>query len=243
MSNTSYYSFIRIITRPARRSELTPTEPPPPLVIALASEKQWPCARPLCQLLPPSPSLKALVFLLDSLDNCGKARERQTLRAEQDNAQRTQYDTAGARRLTHHLDRRAAPVIRAAPALGGRVPPNVPFLLQVLLEGAGEIPGRRRGPRVDVGVEVGVAVVAPVIPGRLPRHPPAARSRRRDSTPTLRPIRRALRFAHLLRRRPRRGAALADPGGGGDSPGQPTAQRRTHSACGPGCIQVHYITW
>lgn len=132
------------------------------------------------------------------------------------------------------LDRRAAPVIRAAPALGGRVPPNVPFLLQVLLEGAGEIPGRRRGPRVDVGVEVGVAVVAPVIPGRLPRHPPAARSRRRDSTPTLRPIRRALRFAHLLRRRPRRGAALADPGGGGDSPGQPTAQRRTHSACGPG---------
>lgn len=100
MSNTSYYSFIRIITRPARRSELTPTEPPPPLVIALASEKQWPCARPLCQLLPPSPSLKALVFLLDSLDNCGKARERQTLRAEQDNAQRTQYDTAGARRLT-----------------------------------------------------------------------------------------------------------------------------------------------
>lgn len=145
---------------------------------------------------------------------------------------------------SHHLDRRAAPVIRAAPALGGRVPPNLPLLLlQVLLERAGEIPGRRRGPRVDVDVEVGVAVVAPVIPGRLPRHPLAARSRRRDSTPTLRPIRRALRFAHLLRRRPRRGAALADPGGGGDSSGQPTAQRRPHSACGPGWIQVHYITW
>lgn len=159
-------------------------------MIAFASEKQWPCARPLCQLLPPSPSLKAPIFLLDSLDNCGKAKQERGRLSEQDNAQRTQYDTAGARRLTHHLDRRAAPVIRAAPAIGGRVPPNL--LLQVLLERAGEIPGRRRGPRVDVGV----AVVAPVIPGRLPRHPPAARSRRGDSTPTLRPIRRALRFAH-----------------------------------------------
>jgi len=72
-------------------------------------------------------------------------------------------------------------VIRGAPALGGRVvPPDLPLLFVLLLECApalavlpergDELPGRRRGPRLDL--DAGVAAATPVRPRRLRHHPP-----------------------------------------------------------------------